>query len=102
MMYGPYLPLKRGSYVLTLPLFVTESINRLRLTNIVVLDVCSDAGRLIHAQKPVTIDELQPGWNMVQLPFTLSQTVFGIEFRVNKVAPTAVSIAGHPILDVLR
>jgi predicted SAM-dependent methyltransferase len=102
MMYGPYLPLKLGSYVLTLPLFVTEDINRSRTTNIVLLDVCSDAGQTIHAQKLVTVDQLDPGWNMIQLPFSLDETVFGVEFRVNKVAGAAVSVACHPILDAVR
>jgi predicted SAM-dependent methyltransferase len=102
MTYGPYLPLKLGGYVLTIPLLVTDAISRLKCANVVVLDVCSDSGRLIHAQKVVTADELQPGWNLVRLPFSLAETVFGVEFRVNKLGQAAVSVACHPILDVVR
>jgi SAM-dependent methyltransferase len=79
VIYGPYVPLPRGAYVVT---FLIRKTGSGRMDGAAC--TCDVLASGVHtlAVKVVDHSELSAEFSPIQLRFTLADTVFGIEFRV--------------------
>jgi SAM-dependent methyltransferase len=83
-LYGPYVPLQPGRYVARFAIALRQPPPGCRPRNAVVcvLDVTSDMGRRVLAQREVRGKDLTAG-RVIEIPlqFTARETEFGTEFR---------------------
>ncbi len=85
LVYGPYVPLRPGSYAVTFGVGLGRQ-DRLESTIpgdtvVAEMDVCRDQG-VVLARRPIYKRDLRPG-GVVELtiPLDVQHTVFGVEFR---------------------
>lgn len=82
LLYGPYFPLRAGSYSVVQRIRRTDAI-RAAAAVIAVCDIVSGDGTVVHAARDVTLEDLTAsGEAEVRLGFNLSQTTFALQSRV--------------------
>lgn len=101
ILFGPYINLKKGDYrvqvEIGIPYCVIEPHNE---AAVAMVDVCSNFGTKIHAQRAVTLNDLKAGfYSPVEMGFTLKQTTTELEVRVSSLGLTPLSVNVETILE---
>lgn len=81
LMYGPYLPLRKGSYTATFKLKLTKPSGN--PSDLVYVDIIGRDGSVEVAKREMRIEHLScDKWLEVPISFPIPETTFGMQFRV--------------------
>lgn len=90
LMYGPYLPLRTGTYTATFQLELLQPVAKSDAS--VRCEVIGRDGSLVLTTKNICLNDLDSSLHLqpIQLSFSIQDTTFGVQFRV--IIPDNISI----------
>ncbi len=104
LLYGPYILLKAGKYCASVEMGIDSSITLAAGNDPVgYMDVCSSTGKIVHATRPIFLQDLTPGsYIKLDLLFTLEKTATELEIRVFSHGLYPLSVKLETELDVIE
>ena len=80
-MYGPYLPLRKGTYSATFRIKLAQP--AVNSTDTIRMDIVGRDGSLELAMREIRLDQLScDRWHEIPISFAVEDTTFGTQFRV--------------------